>query len=120
MWVEVTDGRTLGVPHAWFPRLLRATPDERSQVKLSRIGLHWEAIDEDISIAGLLARRGHVTPSTEHPARWVPLSDVDGGLRSANPPYELNGHQKSCSSRTASSFPQTSINAGRHHKQKVS
>jgi Protein of unknown function (DUF2442) len=69
MWVELTDGRTLGVPLAWFPRLLRATPDERSQVELSRIGLHWEAIDEDISIAGLLAGRGHVTPSTAHPAR---------------------------------------------------
>ena len=57
MWVELTDGRTLGVPLAWFPRLLRATPAEREQVELSRVGLHWEAIDEDISIAGLLAGR---------------------------------------------------------------
>ena len=66
MWVELTDGRTLGVPLAWFPRLLRATPDERSQVELSRVGLHWEAIDEDISIAGLLAGRGDVTRPAEH------------------------------------------------------
>jgi hypothetical protein len=50
--------RTLGVPLAWFPRLLRATPVEREKVELSRIGLHWEALDEDISIAGLLAGRG--------------------------------------------------------------
>ena len=68
MWVELTDGRTLGVPLAWFPRLLRATPAEREQVELSRVGLHWEAIDEDISIAGLLAGRGDVTRSTERAA----------------------------------------------------
>jgi hypothetical protein len=66
MWVELSDGRTLGVPLAWFPRLLRATPAERAQVELSRAGLHWEAIDEDISIAGLLAGQGDVTRSTEH------------------------------------------------------
>jgi hypothetical protein len=68
LWVELTDGRTLGVPLAWFPRLLRATLDERNQVELSRVGLHWEAIDEDISIAGLLAGRGGETRSTEHAA----------------------------------------------------
>ena len=67
MWVELSDGRTLGVPLAWFPRLLRATPAEREQVELSRVGLHWEAIDEDISVAGLLAGRGDVT-SPEHAA----------------------------------------------------
>lgn len=33
MWVELTEGRTLGVPLAWFPRLLRATPAERAQVE---------------------------------------------------------------------------------------
>ena len=38
MWVELTDGRTLGVPLAWFPRLLRATSAEREQVELSRVG----------------------------------------------------------------------------------
>jgi hypothetical protein len=65
MWVELTDGRTLGVPLVWFPRLLRATPDERNQVELSRVGLHWEALDEDISVAGLLAGPGEVTRSTE-------------------------------------------------------
>ena len=68
MWVELSDGRTLGVPLAWFPRLLHATPSEREQVEMNRVGLHWEAIDEDISIAGLLAGRGDVTRSTEHAA----------------------------------------------------
>ena len=68
MWAELTDGRTLGVPLAWFPRLSRATSEEREQVELSRVGLHWEAIDEDISIAGLLAGRRDVTRPPEHPA----------------------------------------------------
>lgn len=65
MWVELSDGRTLGVPLAWFPRLLRATPAERAQVELSRVGLHWEALDEDISVAALLAGRGDVTRTSE-------------------------------------------------------
>ncbi|WP_454648110.1 DUF2442 domain-containing protein [Bradyrhizobium liaoningense] len=68
MWVELSDGRTLGVPLAWFPRLLHATPAERDRVELSRVGLHWEALDEDISIAGLLAGRGDVTRTSEHAA----------------------------------------------------
>jgi len=53
------------VPLAWFPRLLNATPAERERVELSRTGLHWEALDEDISIAGLLAGRGDITKKTE-------------------------------------------------------
>jgi len=61
MWVELTDGRTLGVPLAWFPRLLRASPNQRERVKLSRVGLHWEEIDEDISVAGLLAGNRDMT-----------------------------------------------------------
>ncbi len=58
MWVTLSDGRVLGVPLAWFPRLLHATPAERAAVTLSPFGLHWEALDEDISVAGLLAGRG--------------------------------------------------------------
>jgi hypothetical protein len=68
MWVELSDGRTLGVPLAWFPRLLRASPAERALVELSRVGLHWEALDEDISIAGLLAGRGDVSHTSESAA----------------------------------------------------
>jgi hypothetical protein len=65
MWVDLADGRTLGVPLAWFPRLLKATPAERARVELSRLGLHWEDLDEDISVDGLLAGRGDVTRSSE-------------------------------------------------------
>lgn len=61
MWVELEDGRTLGVPLVWFPRLLRAAPDARTQVRISPSGLHWEGLDEDISVAGLLAGRGGMT-----------------------------------------------------------
>lgn len=68
MWVDLTDGRALGVPLAWFPRLLHATPEQRARVELSRVGLHWEEIDEDISIAGLLAGRGDVTTQPEQVA----------------------------------------------------
>jgi hypothetical protein len=58
MWVDLSDGRTIGVPLAWFPRLLRGTVAQREQVTLSSRGLHWDALDEDISIAGLLEGLG--------------------------------------------------------------
>lgn len=61
MWVDLDDGRTLGIPLAWFPRLLHAAPAERDKVQISPSGLHWEQLDEDISIAGLLAGRGDLT-----------------------------------------------------------
>ena len=61
LWIELSDGRTLGIPFAWFPRLLHATPEQRERVEVGRMGLHWEELDEDISIAGLLARRGDRT-----------------------------------------------------------
>jgi Protein of unknown function (DUF2442) len=65
MWIDLTDGRTLGVPLAWFPRLLHASPDMRARVEISRVGLHWEDLDEDISIAGLLAGRSDMTRQSE-------------------------------------------------------
>jgi hypothetical protein len=60
MWVGLSDGRTLGVPLAWFPRLMNATPAERERVELSRTGLHWDELDEDISVRGLLAGLGDI------------------------------------------------------------
>ena len=58
MWVRPSDGRVIGVPLAWFPRLHRATPAEREGFEISPFGIHREALDEDISIEGLLAGRG--------------------------------------------------------------
>jgi hypothetical protein len=54
--VALSDGRTVTVPLVWFPRLLAASPRQRGRWELigGGIGLHWEAIDEDISVASLL------------------------------------------------------------------
>lgn len=61
--VVLDDGRELSVPLAWFPRLLHATPEQRHEWELigRGEGLHWEELDEDISVAGLLAGRGDQT-----------------------------------------------------------
>lgn len=59
MWVSLEDGRTLGVPLAWFPRLMQADAAAREAVEISAYGLHWEALDEDVSVVGLLeGKRG--------------------------------------------------------------
>lgn len=61
MWLELEDGRTLGVPLSWYPRLLHGAPELREKVRISHVGLHWDELDEDISIAGLLAGRADQT-----------------------------------------------------------
>lgn len=61
MWVDLSDGRVIAVPLAWFPRLLQATAEQRAQVDLTPRGLHWDALDEDISVAGLLAGLSDLT-----------------------------------------------------------
>lgn len=55
--IDLSDGRSISVPLAWFPRLLHATQKERNNWRLigGGHGIHWEDIDEDISIEGLLA-----------------------------------------------------------------
>lgn len=68
MWVELDDGRTLGVPLAWFPRLAHGTHEQRAKVEISPSGLHWDELDEDISVAGLLAGRGDETVSRQRAA----------------------------------------------------
>ena len=67
-WVDLEDGRTIGVPLAWFPRLFHATPSQRLDFFLSRSGIHWDEIDEDISIAGLIAGRGDMSRPMRHAA----------------------------------------------------
>ena len=56
LWVDLADGRQLGVPLAYFPRLLKATPVQRARYSMSGggTGLHWDDLDEDISVSGLL------------------------------------------------------------------
>ena len=57
MQVTLTDGRVLGVSLVWFPTLHAATPKERARYEIGGggISLHWPALDEDLSIAGLMA-----------------------------------------------------------------
>lgn len=56
MWVELADGRTLGVPLGYFPRLLNASAAARKRYTISGggRGLHWEHLDEDVSVRGLV------------------------------------------------------------------
>jgi hypothetical protein len=57
--VELSDGRSISVPLAWYPRLLHGTPEERATWRLigQGTGIHWPALDEDISVENLLAGR---------------------------------------------------------------
>jgi len=57
MHVTLTDGRRISAPIIWFPLLVKATPDQRSKYEIGGGGasLHWPALDEDLSVAGLLA-----------------------------------------------------------------
>ena len=57
--VNLSDGRTIAVPLEWFPRLLHATSKEKHNWRLigKGQGIHWEDIDEDVSIEGLIAGR---------------------------------------------------------------
>ncbi len=70
--VELSDGRTISAPLGWFPRLERATEQERKNWRLigKGHGIHWEDIDEDISVEGLVAGK----PSGESQSsfkRWL-------------------------------------------------
>jgi hypothetical protein len=70
--VELTNGRTVSVPLAWYPRLLHGTHEERQRWRLigKGEGVHWPDLEEDISVEGLLAGRR----SSENPGslrRWL-------------------------------------------------
>ena len=60
MWVSLEDGRTIGVPIVWFPRLMKGTQAEREDFFLSPSGIHWDRLDEDIAVATLLTGRWEV------------------------------------------------------------
>lgn len=70
--VDLDDGRSLSVPLAWYPRLLHATADERATWRIigQGHGLHWAALDEDISVENLLA--GHHSGESQNSfERWL-------------------------------------------------
>lgn len=70
--VDLSDGRTIAVPLAWFPRLLHGTAAERSNWRLigAGEGIHWPDLDEDIRIASLLAGR-RSSETGESLRRWL-------------------------------------------------
>lgn len=72
--VVLIDGRRLSVPLDWYPRLAHGTPDERGRWRLigQGEGIHWPDLDEDISVANLLAgkRSGESQRSLQ---RWLEL-----------------------------------------------
>lgn len=55
--VTLADGRKIATPLAWYPRLKRATAAERMNYEIMPLGIHWPALDEDLSIAGMLQGR---------------------------------------------------------------
>jgi Protein of unknown function (DUF2442) len=70
--VDLVDGRSVSVPLVWYPRLLRASMKERQQFRLigSGEGIHWELLDEDISVEGIVAGRRSME-SAESFRRWL-------------------------------------------------
>jgi hypothetical protein len=70
--VDLSDGRTIAVPLAWFPRLLHATSRERNNWRLigKGHGIHWEELDEDISVEGLLAGKSSGESQTSF-KKWL-------------------------------------------------
>jgi hypothetical protein len=80
--VDLHDGRTVSVPLSWYPRLAYGSAKERQQWELigPGIGIHWPALDEDISIEGLLKGM----PSGESPdsfSRWLSSKRLTAGQR---------------------------------------
>jgi hypothetical protein len=68
--VDLSDGRTIAVPLAWYPRLLNGTTEERRKWRLIGVGegIHWPDLDEDISVENLLLGRpsGETEKSLRH------------------------------------------------------
>ena len=69
---ELTDGRTISVPLAWYPRLVHATDTERDNWRFvgGGQGIHWPDLDEDISVEDLIAGRASAE-SQSSLGRWL-------------------------------------------------
>jgi len=88
--VDLSDGRTISVPVAWFPRLLQSTPEEKNNWRLigKGRGIHWEDIDEDISVEALLWGKpsGESQPSFK---KWLDRRSSRLTLQTPQVPYPL-------------------------------
>jgi Protein of unknown function (DUF2442) len=79
--VELSDGRSISAPLAWYPRLVHGTPKDRSNWRLvgQGIGIHWPALDEDISVENLLAGRAS-GESQRSLKRWLAQRASEAGV----------------------------------------
>ena len=88
--VVLSDGRTVAVPLAWFPRLVGASAKQRADWELigGGVGVHWEAVDEDISVASLLQPENFM----RLPDKVLrPTSPAPRGARKAKPLRAVRG-----------------------------
>ena len=88
---SLTDGRIISVPLAWYPRLVHATPEDRSNWELigSGEGIHWPDLDEDISVDMLLT--GQKSGESQRSLRqWLAAKRDGRGLTL----YELTAHEE--------------------------
>ena len=89
--VQLSDGRDISVPLSWYPRLARATPEERDHWELigGGQGIHWPDLDEDISVEMLLAGRKS-GESRRSFKQWLEAKQAGRGLTL----YELTAHER--------------------------
>jgi hypothetical protein len=76
--VDLVDGRTIIMPLVWYPRLWHGTPDERNHFEIIGDGMyiHWPELDEDLTVAGLLAgRRSGESPQSLK--KWLEARKAD-------------------------------------------
>ena len=95
---ELLDGRIISVPLAWYPRLVNATPEERSNWELigTGQGIHWPGLDEDISIEMLVT--GQKSGESQRSFKqWLAAKREGRGLTI----YELNAYEKEQQQREA-------------------
>ena len=89
--VELVDGRTIIVPLVWYPRLWHGTPEERERFEIFGDGayFHWPALDEDLTVAGLLAgQRSGESPQSLR--QWLASRKARRRKRGSTEPSERN------------------------------
>ncbi len=75
--VTLVDGRKIATPIEWYPRLVKATPEQRLKYQIMPMGIHWPEIDEDLSISGMLKGsrvRSNAIRELVRMARQIPIS----------------------------------------------
>ena len=96
--VELSDGRIISVPLAWYPRLVHATPEERSNWELigPGEGIHWPDLDEDVSVDMLLTGQKSAE-SQKSLKQWLAAKREERGLTL----YELAAYEEGLLRREA-------------------